>query len=95
MEILEVLSLIYRGLSYALYPVLYVVLLLIQILHWLITPLIYISIFIKEIALLPVRFLAHFEVSPATLTAASTRTEMSRHYGISLVQLSLSAQSWA
>jgi hypothetical protein len=51
-------------LFYTVYPVLLLGRLLLYILDWILTPFVYVGYVSKEVALIPCRFLAEFEVRP-------------------------------
>lgn len=55
-------SIVYSIVYYILYPVFLIIKGILYVLHWLVTPIIYLGYFIRQIALIPWRFVAEFEV---------------------------------
>jgi hypothetical protein len=62
---------------WALYPVLLILTWLFYILHWIASPFLWIAYIFKEVAMLPIRFLAQFEVhGPSTSTMQTDPPEL-------------------
>jgi hypothetical protein len=76
-------------LYYTLFPVYYILLLLVRLILILLSPVIYLGYVFKEVTMMPVRFLAHFEVSSSPLHLTQSTEVRNRHCGISLAQQSL------
>lgn len=70
---------------YTLYPLFVVATWLLYILHWLASPFIYLGYVMKEVVMLPLRFLAKFEASQHC-HGYSLDTDISRHSCISWAQ---------
>jgi hypothetical protein len=69
MSIRDWLSIASTATYYALYPILFIITWLFYVLHWIASPFLWIGYIIKEVAMLPIRFLAQFEVpSPSSDT---------------------------
>lgn len=63
MELGQWLSIASAVLYYTVYPVYYLATWLFYVLYWIASPFLWIGFFIKELLMLPVNFLAKFEVS--------------------------------
>lgn len=63
-----------NSIFYILYPVFWLLTLLLSIVYWILSPLIYLGYLLKEVVLLPFRFLAKFEVSKSREKFPNTNT---------------------